>query len=600
MRADPDLVRLACASDGRALAHCPEGQTLEELTNDRDFMKDVVLATENCGEMWKLASPVLREDPELLLLALKNGLKIRDIPMEFKTDLQFLQLCLLQVNSQQPSPAPACQAETILPHQSIISQYSPPAVHSKTLSLCPIFESERQVVLALCQRGNVDLLRDLLELPSSRRFTDNLEVMVAVVSRNPTLLPLASPRLRAAPELLLVGITSTSAYSTITTVGHDVMRENPEIPTRAVKVCLKQDLQNLSALIPHDIWATCRPLCIAWLQRGGEVLEAFRHHLDVQLPYTPEDIELPLAVARYNWPEMRKAGRALLGDRTFVLQALDLDSRILRYASPELRQELHLVGSITRGNALMTLQTLGREVMREKPEIPTRAVKECLKQYLPDLPDLIPDDVWANCRPLCLAWLQRGGHVLEAFQHHLEVLPPYTPDKMELPLALARYNWPEMRKLGRALLSDRAFILQALEMDCRTFRFADPTLCQDFDIQIAAVSKYNNHHHPTSTNSSVEKDLGRYMSITGLARHIDQRLQLHRTFCRDFLGGIAAPRHNRPEVSNCLLPMLDCGMETSQAINRLIAEYLDVPLGPKLSLLRRARRNLPLVHEPHQ
>ena len=40
--------------------------------------------------------------------------------------------------------------------------------------------------------------------------------------------------------------------------------------------------------------------------------------------------------------------------------------------------------------------------------------------------------------------------------------------------------------------------------------------------------------------------------------------------------------------------MLDLGIETSQVFKKLIAEYLDVPLGRNLSYLRRARENLPL------
>ena len=39
--------------------------------------------------------------------------------------------------------------------------------------------------------------------------------------------------------------------------------------------------------------------------------------------------------------------------------------------------------------------------------------------------------------------------------------------------------------------------------------------------------------------------------------------------------------------------MLDLGIETSQVFKKLIAEYLDVPLGRNLSYLRRARENLP-------
>ena len=457
LQEDPDIVRLACLSDGRALGYCPEGPILKELTNDRDFMKDVVLAKENSGGMWKLAPSCLQDDPELLLQALMNGLNLRDIPEKFKKDLPFLQQ-ILRVNSQlYLELSPTLQAEDILAREAIIASDSTPEIHGKALKLCPFLKKERQVVLTLCQRGDVDILRDLLELPSSQDFTDDREIMVAAVSREPTLLALASSRLRGTPELILVSITPSSAYSTLKTLERAVMRELPEIPTRAVEVCLAQHLRYLPAHIPDEVWANHRPLCRMWLQRGGRVLEAFELQLVVQPPYTPDDIELPLAVARYNWRETHKVGGALLGDRAFILQALELDGRVLRFAAAELRQEL--------------------------------------------------------------------------------------------------------------------------------------------DIQVVAVANYNKNI-PAGTVYSIEQYLGGYIDIAALAQHIEGRLQLHHTFCQYFLRGIAIPRPHRPPQLRSQLPMLDRGVETSEAFKKLIAEYLGVPLGPNLSLLRRASTNLANTSSP--
>ena len=451
LQADPDIVRLACLSDGRALGYCPLGPTLEELTHDREFMKDVVLAKKYSGGMWKLAPPCLQDDPELLLQALMNGLSLRDIPEKFKKDLPFLQQTL-QVNCHlYLELSPTLQAEVILAREAIISSDSTPEIHNKALRHCPLLKEERQVVLTLCQRGDVEILGDLLDLPSSRDFTDDREIMIAAVSRDPSLLTLASIRLRSMPELILVSITPASAYSTIKTLPHSVMRELPEIPTRAVEVCLAQHLRYLPAHIPDEVWANHRPLCCVWLQRGGRVLEAFEPQLVVQPPYTPDDIELPLTVARYNWRETHKVGGALLGDKAFILQALELDGRILRFAAAELRQEL--------------------------------------------------------------------------------------------------------------------------------------------EIQVVAVANYNKNI-PEGTVQSIEQYLGGYIDIAGLAQHIEERLQLHHTFCQYFLRGIAIPRPHRPPQLRSQLPMLDRGVETSEAFKKLIAEYLGVPLGQNLSLLRRASTNL--------
>ena len=591
LRADPEIVRLACASDGCALAYCPIGPTLEELTNDRQFMRDVVLAKRGSGEMWKLASPMLKADPDLLLLAIRNGLRMREVPDKFYFNLPFWQKCLEVDADLYMEMPPRIQAESSLAWEAILSPYSSPELHRKALECCPLLKLERGIVLMLCQRGDVELLRDLLNLPSSRRFCDDVEVMAAAVSRDPSLLALASSRLRETPERFLAGITASSAYNTLQIMGHAVMLELPEIPTKAVKVCYKGCLRYLPALIPNEIWANYRPLCLAWLQRGGDVLEAFRHHLEVEPPYTPENIELSLAVARYNWREMDKVGLALRRDKAFMRHALERDPRILQFVAPELRSEFDIIDCITPKNALTTLADLGDALIRELPEIATQAVKVCNASNMHHLQAIIPDDVWGSCRALCLAWIQRGGDVLEAFWHKLQIEPPYTPEDVELPLAVARYNWQEMDEVGSALLGDRDFVLKALEVDGRIFRFASPELRQELDIQVAAVANYNNNIPPES-GSTIEEYLGGYMDLVRLARYVEEQLQLHRVFCHDILGAIAISRPHRPPQLRCRFPMLDLGDETSQVFKKLIAAYLDVPLGHKSSLLIRAITNL--------
>jgi hypothetical protein len=576
------------------------GQTLEELTNDRQFMRDVVLAKKGSGEMFKLASPVLQEDPELLLLAIRNGLSMRDIPFKFWFDIPFFQRCLHENSQIYLEMPPRIQAESSLAREAVLSPYSSPEVHRKGLECCPLLKLERQVVLTLCQQGNVELLRDILDLPSSRSFCDDLEVMVAAVSRDPSLLALASSRLRATPKPLLAGITAASAYNTLKTLGHEIMRELPEIPTQAVEVCYEGCLPSLPALIPDDVWASCRPLCIAWLQRGRDVLQVFRRQLEIEPPYTFEDIELPLAVARYNWRDMDKVGRALLRDRTFIRQALEMDPRIQLFVAPELRSEFQIIDCVTKDTAFITITKLGHGLIREHPEVAIQAVKVCHARDLHNLSAHIPDDVWAGYRQLCISWLQRGGPVLEVFQNQLQVTPPYTPEDLELPLAVARYNWCEMDKVGHILLRDRAFILQALELDGRIFRFASLEIRrQDLDIQVVAVANYSNNIH-ANTQSTVEQYLGEYMDVAAVARHVEEQLQLHRTFCHDILGAISIPRPHRPPPLRCRLPMLDLGHETSQVFKKLIAEYLGVPLGQKSSWLKRASTNLLLPNERRQ
>jgi hypothetical protein len=425
--------------------------------------------------MWKLAAPHLQQDTDLLLQALKHGLCLRDVPDVFAHNVDFI-LQALQVNAtlylQLTLPL---QAQMDLARQAILAEDSTPEVHAKALQHCPNLKTERQVVLSLCKRGDKDLLTDLLQLPSSEPFVDDIDIMEAAVTRDSKLFALASPRLQLSPQLIVVSITPISAWNTLKLIPASIMRQHPEIPTRAVRLSTKRNLRHLQAHIPDDIWATEKPLCLAWLERGGRVLEAFENMLVVRPPYTPEDWELPLAIAKYNWSEFYKVETALRGHKEFMLQALALDGRVLRFALSNLRQ--------------------------------------------------------------------------------------------------------------------------------------------DFDIQVMAVANHNNNtsnnnNNNSSTSSStdshpihppipcsIHSTLGNTIDIPSLSQRVREKLQLHQIFCQDFLRGIAIVTPHQPPQLRSQLPMLDRGVETSQAFKRLIAEYVGVPFGPQLALLRRAQAHLDVSEE---
>jgi len=309
----------------------------------------------------------------------------------------------------------------------------------------------------LCQRGDVDFLAELLDLPSSQPFIDDLEIMTVAVARDSKLFAMASPGLQNSPQLIFAAITPTSAWDTLKVIPSALLRQHPEIPTRAIEVTLKRNMRYLQAHIPDDIWATHKPLCLAWLKRGGRVLEAFEPLLAVQPPFSHDDLVLPFAVARYNWTEFYKVGDALLRDREFMLEALTIEGRIILFAPATLRQE--------------------------------------------------------------------------------------------------------------------------------------------FDVQVVAVA---NHNNTAIQQSSIAVALGSVIDIPKLQHQIQERLQLHQTFFQDFLRGIAIVEHHQPPQLRSHLPMLDRGVETSQAFKRLIAEYLGVPFGRHLFLLRQADTNLKLSEEVPQ
>ena len=85
-----------------------------------------------------------------------------------------------------------------------------------------------------------------------------------------------------------------------------------------------QHLRNASAPVPEDMWNN-RDVVLAWIKRGGRVLESFERTL-------ARDRELALALAEFNWSEFHKVGDTLVRDKAFMIQAVQRDGRVLRFA----------------------------------------------------------------------------------------------------------------------------------------------------------------------------------------------------------------------------------------------------------------------------
>jgi hypothetical protein len=455
LQEDKPLVVQACQSHGRALEYCPPGQTRNELLHDRNFMYEVVLAKPGGGPMWKLVPHTKRKsDGELLLQALKHGLLLRDVPQEYWR-LDFFKLALEGNAQLYMQLSRGWQQQFELALQAVVANDSTPQTHERALELCPSLRDHRQAVLAICMRGDVSFLKELLQ---DSQFCDDLEVMKTAISRDSKLFPTASPRLQEVPEIIMASITPVSAWNTLKTVPWAIQRQHPEIPITAIRQCLSRNLRYLPSHIPEELWSQHRDLCLAWIQRGGRVLEPFERTLH-------SDMDLALQVAKYNWPEFYKVGDSLLGNRSFMLQALEQDGRVLRFAASRLRQDFDLL--------------------------------------------------------------------ITSVAHH----PP--------------------RNASRTDSSDGSTSL-----------------------------------YPASHNSSVHTTLGGICSIQDLHSQIQQQLDLHSSFVVDFLRGIAIATPHVPPARRCQLYMLDRGVETSQALKRLIGEYLGVPTGTQLRLLRQAKEQL--------
>jgi hypothetical protein len=435
LQEDPGVVRAACRRDGRALEFVPPGSLKASLCGDREFMIDAI--RQQGGSVWRLASEPLRTDRELLLEALANGMRMRFCPPPFREDAGFLCEALDRKSLLYLELPRTFQSQEAVARAAVVSPTSLPEVHTRALELVPRLGSSRDVVLAVAQRGNPDVLSNMFLAEGNDIFRDDKEIVLAALAKQPSLFSRVSPRLRSDNDVLVAAMDENSALDIIKMISPTVQQENPEIPAHAIKVCSDRNLRYLRSHIrPASLWGT-KIVALAWVRRGLYCLPPFDSFMN--------DPEFALAVAEHVPVDFIRVHASLRGDESFLRQALALNGRVLRYAEPPLQ----------RNYSLLTLAIA-----------------------------TTPDALWPGA--------------------------PVTKEQV--------------------------------------------------------------------------------------VNHLEEKLQLHRVFVGDFLRGIAihssVGRQRAAPSKRSALPLLDRGVETSQAFKRLIAEFLGIPLGRELERVRRAHANL--------
>ena len=337
LQQDESLVRLACQTQGRALEYCPPGQVRNKLTADKEFMS-MVLRNDG-GPMLKLCSEEMRHDPELLLEALTFGMHVRDVPKEIWHDRSFL-VQAIQRNATLYTELVHTTPQELHSQQSIDLAIAAVTAPNATMDIfktclrnCPALAQNRQAVLAICQHSNETDKDWMTEFLQSSNFQDDKEIMLAAVQQDCRLFTSASDRLRQDVDIILASITDGSAWTMLKTIAWSIQRVNPELTAKCIQHVNQRNLRYVPAHVPEEAWQQ-RCVCLAWIRRGGRILEAIERQLDE---------ELCLAIAESNWSEFHKCGETLLADKAFILQAVQKDGRVLRFASSEIQHDFWVV-----------------------------------------------------------------------------------------------------------------------------------------------------------------------------------------------------------------------------------------------------------------
>lgn len=222
------------------------------------------------------------------------------------------------------------------------------------------------------------------------------------------------------------------------------------------------------------------------------------------------------------------------------------------------------------------LSYLSREAQRQFPEL----VRDHLQAYFHDpkigggsslkLFGCIAPELW-NDRQMVVSWFQGGGY----FVH---TMPALWRDDREIFLLMAKhsvYNGVHiLRRASATLLADKDFAMAVLEERPNAFFSFDHTITGDLDVAILGRTGFPDFREACEGREGVPRNLA-----TDTTEKVTSLLAAHKSM-QALLLGISD--------TSSALSMLDLGHETSLGFKKLIADFLDVPVGRKLRHVRKA------------
>lgn len=189
-------------------------------------------------------------------------------------------------------------------------------------------------------------------------------------------------------------------------------------------------------------------------------------------------------------------------------------------------------------------------------------------------------ELWED-RDFSLSWFGAGLPFVE------EVFAASWKDDKEIFLLVAEYCRVDLQplsftKASLSLRGDQQFMKQVLERAPALLSCASERLKQDFNLMtLAFAAEPLDVVHALLRGYAGQKNL-----VHDFCHEVELMLQRYETFTATILFGISTSDSGSP------LSILNQGTETSVVYKKLISQYLDVPTGKQLRLMRKARSNM--------
>jgi hypothetical protein len=303
------------------------------------------------------------------------------------------------------------------------------------------------------------------------------------------------------------------------------------------------------------------------LYRSKQAVEAMLHILDSEIDRQPEETDF-----------IRRS--PFRGDKELMVDACNVESDNINLVREELFEDRDFVERVSHPEAIARSSA---EFQLNNPDLVEAAIDKLSHSSL-DCEywfEDTPPEVW-SVRSVVMAWVTREkgwrhgeNRCILKLLYSIDEAHPFLNDKEIVSLS-ASDGPSDFKYASNELRSDRTFVLQLVRENDRILQYAEEDLWYDDEILIAAICK--------SEGTIVDCfDILKYQDdkkhLHALSCRIQEKLQLHDVFMRDFLRGIAvSDQHTVPPRLRSPLPMLNQGAETSTRPKKLIAAYADIPI----------------------
>jgi hypothetical protein len=279
------------------------------------------------------------------------------------------------------------------------------------------------------------------------------------------------------------------------------------------------------------------------------------------------------------------AAESIRNDKALMMLACKNETAVLECLASQLQQDRDVVQTAVEENglALLSIPDLSQ---RAFPDLVAKAISNLTEEVLLNEPlefyeDHVAEELWSNLE-VAEAWLKAGGRIHNRF-------PDALKNNHDFGLLVAEHcDLDDFdRGVSAQLLSDKGFMMAAVEWNSSAYLRAPDILRRDYDLALAAFASPN----ASELNDYYRNAFGRHRDeqfLLELREKVQKKMKVHELFTKGFLYGMS-----ERAGPNCHVRMLVQDVETTLSFKRSIAEFLGVPTGMEVGPLRRALKNIP-------